>query len=257
MQTLSIGLLKQSGSVDLCTQWTAGFHAALSAAYLSLRPSMHTTIKQALMDCLPISLLKGTLLPGTATADESEAVDLALLAQSQSQSDQLVLATSASEHSTSTVWHPGKGIKAAWSDSPKHNLVAPLPLPDTCNSKVQISSPDADANQLHDCAEFTLGETTRALSRWSPLIQRSALQMRVGRSLASPITWCTQFSQSRSSQHLVYCLAEPMACLLKYTLAVVLFGCQAQHLFPVAAAQSRYELLRADMNRKVLDNNSV
>lgn len=241
MQIVCTGLLKQSGSVELCSQWTASFHAALSAAYLSLKPSMHTIINQALMDCLPSSLLTATSLPRTVTADESEAVDFTLLAQSQSKSDQLVLGTSEpvrQENSTgsSTLWHPGRGIRAAWSDSLKHNSVAPLPLPDACNSKVQVSSPDADANQLHPCAKIISGETIMALSRWFPLTQLAALQKRLARLLASPVSRCTQFSQSRSPQPYQSPCRTNDTPLQTHTCQG-----QGQHLFPVAAAQSRQD----------------
>ena len=177
MQIVSTGLLKETGSQGLCSAWTAGFHAAVSAAYLSLKPSMHTTINQALMDCLPSSLLDSTSLLRTSTAEESTAENLTLLAGIKSKSDEVVLATSESarmKHSTgsSNVWHPGRVIKAAWGEGLKHNSVVPLPLPDPCNSRLQTSSPTADANLLQDClvSGHSLAETANALNRCFLLI---------------------------------------------------------------------------------------
>ena len=181
MQIVSTGLLKERGSQDLCSAWTAGFNAAVSAAYLSLKPSMHTTINQALMDRLPSSLLNGTSLLKISTADGSTADTVTLLAHSQSKSDQVVLATSESarkKHSTgsSTVWHPGRVIKAAWGECPKHNSVVPLPLPDPCNSRLQTSS---HANPLQDCSVsgHALAQSANALNRCSLLIHLTASRL--------------------------------------------------------------------------------
>lgn len=171
MQIVSTGLLKQTGS-QVSSAWKAGFQAAVSAAYLSLKPSMHTTINQALMDCLPSSLLNNTPLLGSSTAGESTADSMALLADTQSESDQVVLATSKSagqKHTTGsgTVWHPGRVIKAAWGEGPMHNSVAPWPLTDTCNGSAQNGNATADANQLQDDAVLgkTLAEVGKAFDR--------------------------------------------------------------------------------------------
>lgn len=172
MQIVSTGLLKQTGSQDLSSAWTAGFHAAVSAAYLSLKPSMHTTINQALMDRLPSSLLNSTPLLRSSTAEESTADSITLLAEAQSKSDQVVLTTSESARQepitgSGIVWHPGRVIKAAWGEGPKHNSVAPWPLTDTCNGSAQTSNSAADANQLQDGAVLgdPLAKTSKALDR--------------------------------------------------------------------------------------------
>lgn len=172
MQIVSTGLLKQTGSQDLSSAWIEGFHAAVSAVYLSLEPSMHTTINQALIDRLPSSLLNRTSSLGTPTADGSTTDQITLLAETQSRSDQVALANSESarqKHITGsgTVWHPGRIIKAAWSEGPKHNSVAPWPLTQSCNGSAQNSSRSADANQLQNGAVlgYTLAETGKALDR--------------------------------------------------------------------------------------------
>ena len=183
MQIVSTGLLQQSGPLDLCSAWMAGFHAAVSAVYLSLKPSMHTIINQVLVDCLPSSPLNTTSLLRTSTAVEPTADNVTLLARFQSKSDQSVLATTGpaeQRHSprSCSVWHPSRMIKTAWTEAPKHNSVVPLPLHDNGNSSVQISSPEATA-QLLDCSVSgnTLSETTKALERCCSLIHMTALHV--------------------------------------------------------------------------------
>ena len=169
MQIVSTGLLKQTGSQDLSSAWTAGFHAALSDTYLSLKVSMHTTINQALIDCLPSSLLDTTSLLRPSSSDGSTADRITLPAKIQSKPDQVVLAQPESARQkritgSGLEWHPGK---AAWGEGPKHNSVAPWPLTHTCNGSTQNSSPTADANQLQGGAALrsTLAETGKALDR--------------------------------------------------------------------------------------------
>lgn len=171
VQIVSTGLLAQNSSSSACPAWTADFCAACSAAYLSLQPSMHTSMSQALMGCPTSSFPSSNSLPKTSTGADATADNVTLLAQSQTESDQPVLPTSESarqQHGTSAVKVGQLGrIRAAWGATPKHNSVTPMPLPGPCSSSLQISDLDADAHQLQDCCApgRTLTETAVALDR--------------------------------------------------------------------------------------------
>lgn len=183
MQIVSTGLLAQNSSSSPCPAWTADFCAACSAAYLSLQPSMHTSMSQALMGCPTSSVLSRTPLPRTSNGADATADSVTLLVHSQSESDHPVLAASDSarqRHDTDVgkVGQLGR-ITAAWGVTPKLNSVAPMPLPGPCSSRVQNINMDADAHQLQDCFApvKNLAETAVALDRCYSLMHMLALRL--------------------------------------------------------------------------------
>lgn len=148
-------MLAQSSSSPPSSMWAADFHAAVTAAYLSLKPSMHSIMCQAMMERSPSSHLGSRPSLDTPTAADATADNATLLVHSQS--EQVVMAASEGarqKHSTRVgSVRPLGRIKVAWGEAPKLNSVAPLPLPGSgSSSSMQSSSLDAGTSRLQDCS---------------------------------------------------------------------------------------------------------
>ena len=177
LQIVAAGLLQQTGLLA-CSDWQANFQAAVSAAYLSVQPSMHTIIVETLMDSLPCNPPNSTKVMPTDESAESTADDAVLLAHSQPKSDQVPPAEAVSarqKHNTliGSVLHPSRVVKTAWAETPKPNSVSPLPLAATTNGNTPNGTslvPKGNQVQGSGAHQKSLAEISTAFARCVSLL---------------------------------------------------------------------------------------
>ena len=169
LQIVAAGLLQQTDLLA-CSDWQAQFQAAVSVAYMSIQPSMHTIIVETLSDGLPCNPPNSTKVSMAGETAETTADDAVLLAHSQPKSDQAPLTEAVSaqqKHNTliGSMLHPSRVVKTAWAETPKRNSVSPLPLAIDNTSIVTSLMPKANQLEISGAYQTTLAEVSTAFAR--------------------------------------------------------------------------------------------